>query len=182
MNTTRTSRRWTGLAVAALTLGVLTAPAGPAGAVPAGEAARGASIPACTNADLAVSYRHTDDGAGHRYGLIRVRNISGRACRTGGYGGVSYVGDGNGTQIGAAADREPGTVRSYVLRPGKRLVSPISEAHAGNYPRRRCRPAHVDGFRVYVPNATVSQYVAHPTTGCRNHRVHLLSHRPYRRP
>lgn len=180
MNPMRHPRRpWAALAAAlaviagALGLGATPAPAAPTAAT---------TVPACTNADLAVSYRHTDDGAGHRYGLIRIKNVSGHACRTGGYGGVSYVGDGDGTQIGAAADREPGAVRSFVVAPGHRLVSPLDEVAAGSYPKKRCRPAHVDGFRVYVPNATQSQYVAHATTGCRNAAVHLLSHRPYRRP
>lgn len=141
-----------------------------------------AATPACTNSDLTASYRHSDSGAGHSYGWIVLRNTSGHACHTGGYGGVSYVGDGNGTQIGAPAVRVPGTVRTYVLKPGQRLRSPIDEVAAGNYPRKRCRPEHVDGFRVYVPNATLSQYVVHPTTGCRNHHVKLIHQKPYRRP
>jgi hypothetical protein len=164
--------------MAGLALAVLSAPALAAGS----SAPDAPGVAGCTNADLAVSYRHTDDGAGHRFGRIRIKNVSDHPCRTGGYGGVSYVGDGDGTQIGAAADRAPGAVRSFVLRPGKRLVSPISETVAANYPKRKCRPAHVDGFRVYVPNATASQYVPHPTTGCRNVAIHLLSHKPYRRP
>ena len=68
------------------------------------------------------------------------------------------------------------------MKPGQRLRSPLDEVTALNYPRKTCRRAHVDGFRVYVPDATASQYVAHPTVGCRNRHVHLLSHTPYRRP
>jgi hypothetical protein len=156
----------------ALALGGLLAPAVPAAA----------TTPACTNSDLTASYRHHDDGMGHRYGWIVLRNTSGHACHTGGYGGISYVGDGNGTQIGAAAARVPGKVATYVLKPGQRLRSALDEVTALNYPRKRCRPAHVDGFRVYVPNATLSQYVVHPTTGCRNRHIELLWHKPYRRP
>jgi hypothetical protein len=141
-----------------------------------------AATPACTNGDLTASYRHHDDGAGHSYGWIVLRNTSGHACHTGGYGGISYVGDGNGTQIGAAAARLPGTVATYVLEAGQRLRSPIDEVRAGNYPRRTCRPRHVDGFRVYVPNATRSQYVVHPTVGCRNRQITLIHQKPYRRP
>ena len=156
-----------------LLVGGLLAPAPPAGA----------ATSACGNADLAASYRHSDDGAGHHYGWIVLRNTSGHTCRTGGFGGVSYVGDGDGSQIGhAAIRRDPGDVRSFVLRPGARLRSPLDEVTALNYPRHRCRPTHVDGFRVYVPNATRSQYVVHPTVGCRNSRVHLLFQQPYRRP
>ena len=141
-----------------------------------------AATPACSNADLTASYHYSDSGAGHSYGWIVLRNTSGHACHTGGYGGVSYVGDGNGTQIGAPAVRVAGKVATYVLKPGQRLRSPIDEVRAGNYPRAKCRPKHVDGFRVYVPNATRSQYVVHPTTGCRNHHVKLIHQEPYRRP
>ncbi len=139
-------------------------------------------VRSCTNADLTASYRATDAGAGHRYGRLILTNSSDTRCRTGGYGGLSYVGDGDGTQIGHAATRDPGTVRSYVVRPGQRLVSDVDATVAADYPVKRCHPAHVDGFRVYVPNATKSQYVAHPTRGCRNAKIHLLSHGPLHRP
>jgi hypothetical protein len=142
-----------------------------------------AATPACSNSDLTASYRHQDAGMGHTYGWIVLRNTSGHACHTGGYGGISYVGDGNGTQIGAPAVRiDAQQVATYVLQPGQRLRSSIDEVTALNYPRRTCRPRHVDGFRVYVPNATLSQYVVHPTTGCRNHRIKLIHQKPYRRP
>ena len=143
---------------------------------------RAAETRQCGNADLSARYRRTDAGAGHRYGRIVLTNVSDTACRTGGYGGLSYVGHGDGTQIGAAADREPSPVRNIVLRPGERVRSDVSETVAQNYPKKRCRPVPVDGFRVYVPNATRSQFIEHPTTGCANPRVHLLSHRAYRRP
>jgi hypothetical protein len=141
------------------------------------------SVPSCTNADLIASYRHSDSGAGHSYGWIVLRNTSGHACRTGGYGGLSYVGDGNGTQIGAAAVRiDSAEVASYVVKAGRRLRSPIDEVSAFNFPKKRCDRAHVDGFRVYVPNATKSQYVVHPHVGCRNPKIKLIFQKPYRRP
>jgi hypothetical protein len=94
-------------------------------------------------------------------------NISGHACRTGGYGGLSFVGHGNGTQIGAPAKRAPGTpVRSFVLRPRQFATSLVQIANAMNYDKRECRPTKADGFRVYVPNSRVSQFVAYPTLAC----------------
>jgi hypothetical protein len=154
-----------------------------AGGALAAPPASAASTPACGNADLTASYRHSDDGAGHRFGWIVLTNTSGHACHTGGYGGVSYVGDGNGTQIGASAVRQNGaSVKTFLVKAGARLRSPIDEATADNFGKTRCRRAHVDGFRVYVPNATLSQFVPHATTGCRNAKVHLLFQKPYRRP
>jgi uncharacterized protein DUF4232 len=142
-----------------------------------------ASTPACGNTDLTASYRHSDDGAGHRFGWIVLTNTSGHACHTGGYGGVSYVGHGDGTQIGASAvRRHPSAVKTFVVKPGGRLRSPLDEVRADNFTAKTCRRSHVDGFRVYVPNATKAQFVRHVTTGCRNARVHLLFQKPYRRP
>ena len=89
------------------------------------------------------------------------------------------MGGGDGTQVGAAADREEATAHRVVLAPGERALSRVTETVAQNYPRRRCHPVHVDGFRVYAPDTTRSSFVAHPTTGCRNDAVHLLSHRPF---
>jgi hypothetical protein len=142
-----------------------------------------AATPACGNADLTAAYHGDDGAAGTIYGWIVLRNTSGHTCHTGGYGGLSYVGDGDGTQIGAAARRIDGSdVATFVLRPGQRLRSAIGETEALNYPRKRCHPTHVDGFRIYVPNATRSQYVARPTTGCRSSRVKLIQQKPYQRP
>jgi Domain of unknown function (DUF4232) len=149
--------------------------------VPAGVAS-GVGVPACTNAELVASYRGGDAATSHRYGRIVLTNVSDRACVTCGYGGLSYVGGGDGTQVGAAADRTRSKVRELVVRPGRKVVSRVSETVAGVYPRRECRPAKVDGFRVYLPNETRSQFVAHRTTGCRDSGVHLISHRAYRRP
>lgn len=137
------------------------------------------ATPACGNSDLKAGYHAHDAAMSHRYGRIVLTNMSDHRCATGGYGGLSYVGGGDGTQIGAAADRDGGAVRTIVLEPGAKAISRVDETVAEVYPRHRCRPGHVDGFRVYVPNATRSQFVAHPTTGCRNHHVHLISHRPF---
>lgn len=145
-------------------------------------AADAASTPRCTNANLHATFHHTDSGAGHRFGRLVLTNVSHHKCHTGGYGGVSYVGHGNGTRIGAPADRDAGTVRTIVLKPGQRVISELSETVAGNFSASTCHPTAVDGFRVYVPNATKSQFIAHKTTGCSNASVHLISHKPFRRP
>lgn len=176
MNSTRASRWFSAILSTAVATGALAALA------PTGAEAAGATVAACTSADVAVSYHARDAAMGHRYGVIKIKNVSDASCRTGGYGGLSYVGDGDGTQIGAAADRTPATVRRFVLKPGESLLSPVDAVVAQNYPKKRCHPAAVDGFRVYLPNETRSQFVAHPTTGCRNAKVHLLSHKPFRRP
>jgi hypothetical protein len=140
-----------------------------------------AAVPPCHSADVRVLYRATDSGAGHRFGRIVMVNITNHACSSGGFGGLSYVGWGNGTQVGAAATRDGGW-SPFILRPGQRAFSPVDEVVAGNYDVDTCRPAHVDGFRVYIPNTTRSKFVQHPTTGCQNAAVHLIAHKSYRKP
>jgi len=163
--------RFAAVATALLVVGALFAAASPAQA----------RAPWCTNADLKARYVYSDSGAGHVWGWIVLRNRSTHDCRTGGFGGLSYVGFGNGTQVGAAADRV-GTSTVLLLRPGHRVRSLVQETRAANYSKATCRPHHVDGFRVYVPDSTKSQFIAHSTTGCLNASVHLLEHHAYARP
>jgi len=135
-------------------------------AMPA-TAGHAAEAPACTNADLHVTVHPKGAAAGSAYVSLHYKNVSDHACRTGGFGGLSFVGHGNGTQLGSPAKRAPGTpVRSFVLRPGQRAGSMVQIANAHNFPKRECRPTKADGFRVYVPNSRVSQFVAYPTLAC----------------
>ncbi|RYB93472.1 DUF4232 domain-containing protein [Nocardioides oleivorans] len=155
----------------------------PAGASPPTRVATtsaAAATPECTDADLSADYRARGAGAGHRFGVLRLRNTSDSTCWVRGFGGLSYVGGGDGTQVGAAADRDGAAGARVVLQPGERTTSAVDETVAVNYPRGRCRPTPVDGFRVYVPDSTESQFVKHRTTGCRNDAIHLISHRAFR--
>jgi hypothetical protein len=137
--------------------------------------------PQCGVGDLTYHYRVTSTATLHRYGRLVARNTGGETCRTGGYGGLSYVGGGDGTQVGAAAVRQPGTVRAIVLRPGQRAVQQVDETRAQAYPAGVCQPEHVDGFRVYPPDSTAAAFVPQPRTGCDNPQVHQLRVRPYHR-
>jgi hypothetical protein len=142
------------------------------------SAAAEPSTPKCTNADLKAGYRATDSGAGSRFGEITLTNVSDRACALGGFGGLSYVGGDDGTQIGAPAVRK-GSWRTVIMKPGQVAVSEVAESTAENHPVSKCRPTEVDGFRVYVPDSYDSQFVRHETTGCADKNVSLLSHRAF---
>jgi hypothetical protein len=136
-------------------------------------------VPECTNANLTAKYRGGDAAMSHVYGRIVLRNTSQTTCWVRGYGGLSYVGHGNGTQIGAAADRTPSNKPRTVLAPGEKVRSAVAETSYAPYPKQKCKPRHVDGFRVYIPDETRSQYIPHETTGCANPEVHLLAHKAY---
>jgi hypothetical protein len=152
---------------------------------PSGTAATGQAVPRsgtaeCTKANLSAKYKGGDAATSHYYGRIVLRNTSEETCYVKGYGGLSYVGKGNGTQIGAAADRTPSATPKTVLEPGDKVRSAIVETSYAPYPKKECKPTKVDGFRVYVPDETRSIFIAHPTTGCSNPKVHLLAHKAYR--
>lgn len=134
----------------------------------------------CVNADVTAKYRGGDAATSHVYGRIVLKNVSDRACYVRGYGGLSYVGGGDGTQVGAAADRTATKKPRTVLQPGDKVRSRVVETSTGPYPKKECQPRQVDGFRVYIPDETHSQFIEHGTTGCANTDIHLLTHTAYR--
>lgn len=138
----------------------------------------GAGTPECTNADVKVSYRHTDDATSHSYGFVVLTNTSGAPCWVRGYGGISYAAD-DGGQVGAPADRTAGDTPTVTLAPGGTAQSELAETSSGPYSPRKCRPAKAVALRVYIPDETDSQLVRHEVTACANPKVHLLEHKPY---
>lgn len=167
---------WTGLAtvVAGCLAGglMMLVPSGTAAAGPVG-------VRECTKANLSAKYKGGDAAMSHVYGRIILRNTSEETCYVKGYGGLSYVGGGDGTQVGAPADRTASATPKVTLEPGDKVRSAVIETSYAPFPKKECQPTDVDGFRVYVPDETHSIYIAHPTTGCANPKVHLLSHKAY---
>lgn len=135
----------------------------------------------CATSQLDASLGNGDGAAGSTYYQLVLTNTGDQPCTTGGFGGVSYVGGGDGSQIGAAAVREQkDRARTIVLQPGGKATATLQEAEAGNYDKATCRPAPADGLRIYPPNNTASLFVKqHGAVGCENHKVQLLFLRPY---
>ena len=132
--------------------------------------------------DVKASYRGGGGAAGQILGRIVLKNVSADRCTIRGFVGLTYVRGPSQIQVGAGARKAPGTpVKTVLLRPGDRATSQISETEAGNYPKHRCKPSHVSGLLVSVPNASGSQFIEHNTTGCKNLHVHLLSHRAFKK-
>ncbi len=140
--------------------------------------------PACTTDDLAVSIAEAPGGgaAGSNYLVVRFRNTSSAACSLYGWPGVSLVGDGNGTQLGAAASRvQPEARRVVGIEPGKQTTALLRVTQAGNY-GDSCEAATADGFRIYVPNQKSAVYVARKTPACRNKSIKLMEIAPVGTP
>jgi hypothetical protein len=149
------------------------------GGLVATSPAHAAGTPECTNANVTASYKARDAGMSHRYGTLILTNTSDTTCTIQGYGGLSYVGGGNGKQVGAAAIRTPSKARRVVLEPGDKARSAVQETSTAPYSAAQCDPTKVDGFRVYIPDETKSQFVEHATTGCANTSVKLLAHKTF---
>ena len=120
-------------------------------------------------------------GAGHMYPFLVLTNKGSTACTVKGYPGVSFVGNGNGTQLGAAASRQAAgiTITTLTLAPGQSAHSQLSITVAGNYDPTTCKPKAADGLRVYPPDETHSLVIASTAyTACQNASIVLIQVRP----
>jgi hypothetical protein len=133
-------------------------------------------------AQLDASVEQGDSAAGSSYYTLVLRNTGAQPCQTGGYGGVSLVGHGNGTQIGAAAKRtEEQKAHSLVLQPGQKADATLQVSSVDNYASDQCHPTPADGLRIYPPNNTQALFVkVSDLAGCTNTKLQLLSLAPYR--
>jgi hypothetical protein len=131
----------------------------------------------CTVDQLSVTLGTPSGTAGSSYVPIQFTNTSSSACELHGFPGVSFVGKGNGTQLGAAADWDDSKpVVQNTLQPGAVVVANLRVAQAGNYGSDECQPLAADGFRVYPPHSTKSVFVkASNYTACQSDSVHLLT-------
>jgi hypothetical protein len=98
-------------------------------------------------------------------------------CTLQGFPGVSFVGNGNGTQLGAPAEFDQGSPHGTVtLAPGTSAHAALKIAEAGNYDAATCQPKAADGLRVYPPGETHALFVAATgLTACQNATVTLLT-------
>jgi hypothetical protein len=145
-------------------------------------AATSTGVGACLVAQLTAALgAGAGGGAGHMYPFLVLTNKGTTACTVRGYPGVSFVGNGSGTQLGAAATREAAgiTITTLTLAPGQSAHSQLSITVAGNYDPATCKPKAADGLRVYPPAETHSLFVASTTyTACQNAAVVLMLVRP----
>ncbi|MGA0567850.1 DUF4232 domain-containing protein [Rathayibacter sp. KR2-224] len=131
----------------------------------------------CSVSDLSVTLGSMSGAAGSTYVPILFKNSSSKACELHGFPGVSFVGKGNGTQLGAPADWDQSKpIVQNTLQPGSTVAANVRIAQAGNYDPGECQPLAADGFRVYPPHSTQSVFVqTQNLTACQNAQVHLLT-------
>ena len=185
-------------ALAVLTLAALTAcsgsgtgdPVQPASSTPQATTSTASVSPApspaqtagsqalapCTTADLQVTVRPDKGGgaAGSTYLAVVFTNRGSLPCTLDGHPGVSFVTGDNGTQVGAAADREKSGTR-VTLQPRTQAHATLRQVQAGNFDKQKCRPVQALGYRVYPPDQRASAFVPAKTTACAATSVHLLT-------
>lgn len=156
-----------------------TAPSGTSSGSPTSGTGAGGS--SCAVGGLRI--RYADDrggaGAGSVQGAFTFTNTGSTACTLAGFPGVSYVGGGNGTQVGEPATRTGDAVKTKTLAPGTSVKTALRRTQPRNYDAE-CQQTKVDGFRVYPPDSTGSTFVAFKTTGCRSTSAPLLQVGPVR--
>lgn len=134
-------------------------------------------VTACTTAELAGSIVAGSGGAaGSTYVDLALTNKGTSACALQGWPGVSFVGSGNGTQIGAAAKFDRSSAHPTItVVAGGNAKAVVQIVQAGNYNSATCSPVTADGFRVYPPGQKASLYIAHSAPACRAKNVDLLT-------
>ena len=112
----------------------------------------------CQNASLSVEVQLEDGAAGSRYSNIVFTNTGTTECALRGYPGVSVVGHGNGTQLGAPADRTPAPdgLSTVQLPPGSTAIAVLQETNIGDGGgplAGNCEVETGDGYRIYPPHS-----------------------------
>ncbi|WP_158865445.1 DUF4232 domain-containing protein [Leifsonia sp. AG29] len=131
----------------------------------------------CDTAKLSGSIQQGGGGAaGSVEVLLVLKNTGSSSCNLQGWPGVSFVGGGNGTQLGSPAELDRSKPHPTVqLAAGAAAQAPLRIAQALNYPQDTCDPKPADGFRVYPPGSTTSIFVTYPATACASTSVSLLT-------
>lgn len=138
---------------------------------PSGSAAEEGEQPAaqlCEVADLTVTVKYLDAGAGTVHRALQFTNSGDRTCEIQGFAGVSFVGGEDGHQIGKPADRVGDKGPAITLRAGSQAWAPLASPHAENYDPETCRPEEARGLRIYPPQEYDSLFVPLAETACGN--------------
>lgn len=142
----------------------------------------GAAPQPCATDQLTAALGQGGGGAaGHSLPTIDLTNASDTTCTLTGYPGVSFVGDDNGTQLGAAATRDGSgpAATTVTLDPGAAASAQLDITRAENYSEADCAPQPADGLRIYPPDQDEALFVATDGyTACANDQIVLISVRP----
>jgi hypothetical protein len=136
------------------------------------------AVARCTVDHLTLSLGTPNGAAGSEIIPIIFTNTGSTSCELHGFPGVSFVGDGNGTQLGAAADEDSTVaIQQNTVKPGTAVQAQVKVVQAANF--SNCTVVAADGFRVYPPHSFEAVFVkATGLSACSNADVHLLAVQP----
>jgi len=157
----------------ALTLSMLAALAAATAVLALPGHARAATAPAACSPTQLVTYVRPSPGggsAGATTFLLSFSNVGSSACTLRGFPGVSAV-DQSGHQLGKAAQRSGGGVKTITLKPATASTYGTAAAflqfeETGNFPASACKSKIASGLKVFAPNTSTSATVALPFPAC----------------
>jgi hypothetical protein len=130
----------------------------------------------CSSRYLRADPGTAEGAAGSLYLTIKFVNLNKVPCTLYGYPGVSLGAGTPVTQVGAAADRAPGSAKSVVLVQPRGVASALLRiTQALNYPSANCGPVSTSWIQVFPPGQTAPLYMSYKSTGCAKDSVHLLT-------
>jgi hypothetical protein len=142
-----------------------TSPAG--GTTPTTAPAIHAGPARCLASNLKGSLGTSQGAAGTFYTDVVLTNTSAASCTLYGYPGVSFVTAPGGSEVGAAATRDPISPPTLVtLTPGGQANILIALTDVGVYSPSECQPTSVSWLRIYPPDDYDSLYVHYPAQTC----------------
>lgn len=174
----RRSRRRFAMAAAAGIAASAMATGLAATAASASTTSTGFAYPPCNSSELQVTWHNNPGGGtpGSYYSTIDFANTGRFTCAMYGYPGVAML-TASGGQIGAAATHAANpTPRDVLIAPGAEAHATLRTRDATAYPATTCRPTHASWLRITPPvDSAKATRVAHPSTGCANSAVKVLS-------
>jgi hypothetical protein len=126
-------------------------------------------VAACATSALHVAVPTSGGGAaaGSTYYPIQFSNSGSTPCTLYGYPGVSFVNAAGGSQVGAAATRDPTLPATLItLSPGQTVHATLQVVDAMNYPSSGCGLVTAHWLKIYPPNQTAPVYVSFTAQTC----------------
>lgn len=151
--------------------GHFTSPASPVG-TPTPIASTDPNRPSgqCADDVLKVALSRADAGAGNIDQDIVFTNTGSGSCVLRGAPGVSAVGDGNGTQLGAPATRSQTGAKDVELAANGGTATAhlhsVNIDSGGGPLGSACAAKQADGLRIYPPHSTVAVFVKESVYAC----------------
>ncbi|HEY5224310.1 MAG TPA: DUF4232 domain-containing protein [Microbacteriaceae bacterium] len=153
---------------------VTSAPATPSTS-PTSTSTATPAVARCAVGQLSVTLGQPNGAAGSELVPILFTNTGSTPCELHGFPGVSFVGHGNGTQLGAAATEDTSSsIVQNTLQPGGVVQAPLKIVNAQL--ESNCTIVPADGLRVYPPHSFQAVFVkATGLSACSNTDVSLLT-------